>query len=73
MEEDYALEDVINKLENNGYITLTNGQNTISIQSVDDKEGYSYITDRHRQFANSRDAVKWSVSELKEIKNVDES
>lgn len=52
---------LVNELETNSEITIKCGNEEIFIQSVDDKEGYSYVSSTNEEFRNSEEAVKWVV------------
>lgn len=54
-------EELIDTLEENGEISMTDGVKELFIQSVDDKEGYSYVRSTNEEFG-SRKAVKWAIT-----------
>lgn len=57
-------EELVNVLEQDGELSLYNGVDELFIQSVDDKEGYSYVSSTNREFSNSKEAVEWAMDEL---------
>lgn len=54
----------IDELETNGFITITDGSKEVLIQSVDDKEGYSFVSSTNEEFANSSAAVRWGFDQF---------
>lgn len=70
MSYDNELSSMISYLENKGYIRLSNMHDTIGISSVDPKEGYAYITDDHKKFVSSRDAIVWAMSQLEDLNSI---
>lgn len=70
MDRRKAKEEMVDILENYGYITINNEKKQVSITSIDDKEGYSYISQNHEKFQNSIDAVQWAINQFDGIVNI---
>jgi hypothetical protein len=70
MDKSFSLDKMTNSLEINGDIQLYSKEGRIYIHSIDDKEGYSYITPSGMEFDTSRGAVEWGIRELKGINNI---
>lgn len=61
MDNDKAMAKMIDSLEINGEIRFFNTDMDIYIQSIDSKEGFSYITRDGIEFDSSQEAVEWAV------------
>ncbi|MBE6066703.1 MAG: hypothetical protein E7211_03240 [Clostridium lundense] len=70
MEGKIIIDKLIDTLEAKGEISLNDGAKELFIQTVDDKEGYSYVSSTNQEFVSSRDAVEWAVEELNGIDNI---
>lgn len=64
------VEELAQALENNGEITLTGEDLELFIQTVDDKEGYSYVSNTNKEFEDSREAIEWAVLQLDGVENI---
>jgi len=64
------VDKLIDTLEAKGEISFNDGSKELFIQTVDDKEGYSYVSSTNQEFVSSRDAVEWAVEELNGIDNI---
>ncbi|EKQ53516.1 MULTISPECIES: hypothetical protein [unclassified Clostridium] len=62
--------ELIDTLEANGEISMTDGVKELFIQSVDDKEGYSYVSSTNEEFGSSREAVEWALNEMGGFDNI---
>lgn len=65
-----VLDKLIDSLEAKGEISITDGINELFIATVDDKEGYSYVSSTNKEFASSREAVEWAVDKMNGIENI---
>jgi hypothetical protein len=65
------LDELVDALETNGEISITDGIKELFIETVDDKEGYSYVSSTNQEFDSSRDAVEWAVEKMKGIENIE--
>jgi hypothetical protein len=65
------IDELIDKLEAKGEITVTDGVNDLFIESVDDKEGYSYVSSTNEEFGNSIDAVEWILKKMNGFDNIE--
>lgn len=70
MDEENAIEEMSEILENNGEIRVSGEGNDIFIESVDDKEGYSYTSNTNKDFESSRDAIEWAVEQFDGVENI---
>lgn len=70
MDEENVIEEMSEVLENNGEIRVSGEGNDIFIESVDDKEGYSYTSNTNKEFESSRDAIEWAVEQFDGVENV---
>lgn len=57
-------EELANVLEEDGELSIYDGEKELFIQSVDDKEGYSFVSSTNEEFSNSREAIEWAINEL---------
>ena len=57
-------EELVEVLEEDGELSIYNGAKELVIQTVDDKEGYSYVSSTNEEFGSSREAVEWAINEL---------
>ena len=62
--------ELIEVLETKGEISITDGINELFIQTVDDKEGYSYVSSTNKEFGSSREAVEWAIEKMNGIDNI---
>ncbi|WP_186430635.1 hypothetical protein [Clostridium sp. BSD9I1] len=70
MDGKIIIDKLIDTLEAKGEISFNDGEKELFIQTVDDKEGYSYVSSTNQEFISSRDAVEWAVEELNGIDNI---
>lgn len=70
MDEENVIEEMSEVLENNGEIRVSGEGNDIFIESVDDKEGYSYTSNTNKEFESSRDAIEWAVEQFDGVENI---
>ncbi len=66
------LDEMSNTLEENGELRLSSYDLDIYIQSVNNKEGYLYVSNTNDEFDNSKEAVKWAVNQLDGLENIDD-
>ncbi|MTK12260.1 MAG: hypothetical protein F8N39_09265 [Clostridiaceae bacterium] len=57
-------EELVEVLEEDGELSIYNGAKELFIQTIDDKEGYSYVSSTNEEFGSSREAVEWAINEL---------
>ena len=62
--------ELIEVLETKGEISITDGINELFIQTVDDKEGYSYVSSTNKEFGSSQEAVEWAIEKMNGIDNI---
>jgi hypothetical protein len=72
MDEELLIEEMIEALEDSGEITITGEDNEIFIQTVDDKEGYSYVSNTNKEFDDAREAIEWAVLQFDGVENIEE-
>jgi hypothetical protein len=63
-------DELIDALEAKGEISINDGTNELFIESVDDKEGYSYVSSTNEEFSSSREAVEWVIDKMNGIQNI---
>lgn len=72
MDEELLIEEMIQSLEDNGEIRLNSEELELFIQSVDDKEGYSYVSNTNKEFDDAREAIEWAVVQFDGAENIEE-
>lgn len=70
MDHKPTIEEMINLLDSNEEIMITDYDKEIFIESIDDKEGYSYVSNTNEEFKDSRDAIEWAVEQFNGIENI---
>lgn len=63
-------EELVDTLEVNGTISMTDGIKELFVESVDDKEGYSYVSSTNEEFGSSREAIEWALEQMGGIDNI---
>jgi len=71
MDEQRIVEEMVELLEANEEIRVTDGSEDVFIQSVDDKEGYSFVSSTHEEFLSSREAIGWVVDYFGGVENIE--
>ena len=69
-DEDFII-DLSNYLDSNGEIKISNEDQSISIQFVEDKS-YSFVSNNHKRFYNSTEAIEWAVMQFDGSDNITE-
>jgi hypothetical protein len=72
MENTQLINEMIDVLESSGEITMSDGLKEIFIQSVDDKEGYSYVSSTNKEFKGSKEAIEWAIYKMNGSARVDD-
>lgn len=72
MDEELLIEEMSQALEDNGEITISGDELEVFIQSVDDKEGYAYVSNTHKEFETSMEAIEWAVLQFDGVENIEE-
>lgn len=72
MDEELIIVELIEALEDQGEITLTGEDNEIFIQTVDDKEGYGYVSNTNKEFEDAKEAIEWAVLQFDGVENIEE-
>lgn len=72
MDDELLIEEMVEALEAHGEITLTGEDEEIFIQTVDDKEGYGYVSNTHKEFDEAREAIEWAVLQFDGVENIEE-
>lgn len=71
MEENVIMyNELMDALETKGEISITDGIKELFIQTVDDKEGYSYVSSTNEEFGSSQMAVEWAIGKMNGIENI---
>lgn len=64
------IDEIYDRMEIYGGVTLYNKGEKISIVPIDDKEGYSFIASRYdAKFNDGKIAVKWAIDELNGVES----
>ena len=65
MDKDFAqINKIASELEAKGEVSVLAGSEELFIQSIDDKEGYSYVSSTNREFRDSREAAEWAIEKM---------
>jgi hypothetical protein len=72
MDEELLIGEMSQALGNNGEITISGEELEIFIQSVDDKEGYAYVSNTNKEFETSMEAIEWAVLQFDGVENIEE-
>ncbi len=70
MDRDRTVEKMEASLEERGDIRFFGADMDIYIQSIDPKEGYSYIATDGTEFDSSHGAVEWAIARFKGIDKI---
>jgi hypothetical protein len=70
VERDKMIKEMMKAVEKNGAIKLSGLEGDFYIQSIDDKEGYSYVTSDNREFEYLEDAMGWALHKLHGVENI---
>ena len=68
---DDFIQEMIEGLQQNGEIRLTDGIREISIQAFEDEEPL-YVSSTNKEFDDAEEAVQWAVEQFGGIENVEE-
>ncbi|ERI90011.1 hypothetical protein HMPREF1982_04278 [Clostridiales bacterium oral taxon 876 str. F0540] len=72
MDDEQFIQEMAEALEDNGEITITGEDLEIFIQTVDDKEGYSYVSNTNKEFEDAKEAIEWAVLQFDGVENIEE-
>lgn len=72
MDEKQLVAEMTEILNENGEIRFVGYEGDVFIQSIDDKEGYSYISSTNEGFDSSKDAIEWALDQFGGLENIDE-
>lgn len=72
MDDELLIEEMVEALEINGEIRLCNEEQELLIQSIDNKDGYSFISSTNKQFDDSREAIEWAIVQFDGLENIEE-
>lgn len=70
MDKNGTVEKMAASLEEKGDIRFYSADMDIYIQSIDSKEGYSYINLDGKEFNSSYEAVEWAIAKFMGIENI---
>lgn len=65
-----STKELVDALEAKGEISMTDGVKELFIESIDDKEGYSYVSSTNEEFGGSKEAVEWAIKQMNGIDNI---
>lgn len=72
MDEKQMTLEMVDVLESKGELRVVSEDMEIIIQSVDAKEGYSFVSNTNEEFEDSREAVEWTIEQFEGIENIEE-
>jgi hypothetical protein len=72
MDEDQIIEEIVDLLDNNGEVRISGDGSDIFIESVDDKEGYAYISNTNKEFESSHEAIEWAVEQFDGVESIND-
>lgn len=72
MDEERVIDEMIDMLDENGELKFSSYDQEVFIQSIDDKEGYAYVSDTNEEFGTSREAVEWALDQFGGLEYVEE-
>lgn len=68
---DEIIQEMIEGLQQNGEIRLTDGLREISIQAYDEDDSL-YVSNTNKEFEDAEEAIQWAVDQFGGIENVEE-
>jgi hypothetical protein len=72
MDTDFAqIDRIASALEAKGEVSMMAGSEELFIQSIDDKEGYVYVSSTNREFRDSREAAEWAIEKMNSLRNLE--
>ncbi|GFZ33748.1 MULTISPECIES: hypothetical protein [Clostridium] len=72
MDENELIESLSGFLETNGEVKIIGEDKNITIQSADDNPAYAYVSNTHKRFENSTEAIEWAVEQFDGAENIEE-
>jgi hypothetical protein len=69
---DDFIQEMVEGLEQNGEIRLTDGIKEVCIRSLDEDSDLIYVSDSNREFDDAESAIIWAVDQFGGIENVEE-
>lgn len=72
MDENELIESLSGFLETNGEVKIIGEDKNITIQSADDNPSYAYVSNTHKRFENSIEAIEWAVEQFDGAENIEE-
>lgn len=72
MHDDDFVQEMVEGLEQNGEIRLTDGLREIYIQSFEEDGDTLYVSNTNKEFDNAEDAVLWAVNQFGGVENIEE-
>ncbi|WP_139904865.1 hypothetical protein [Clostridium thermarum] len=69
--EDIILE-MVEGLEENGEIRITDGLREIYIQSFDEDGEVIYVSNNNKEFEKAEDAIQWAINQFGGVENIEE-
>lgn len=72
MADDEILEEMIEGLELNGEIRITDGIREVYIQSYDEDGSLIYIAGSNKEFDDPDEAIQWAIDQFGGLENIEE-
>lgn len=70
--DDEIIQEMVEGLEQNGEIRLTDGMKEIYIQSFEEEGELLYVSSPNREFDDAEEAIQWAVTQFGGLENIDE-
>ncbi|WP_163192506.1 hypothetical protein [Clostridium thermarum] len=70
-DKDIILE-MVEGLEENGEIRMTDGLREIYIQSFDEDGEVIYVSNNNKEFEEAEDAIQWAINQFGGVENIEE-
>lgn len=65
-------QEMIDSLEQNGEIRITDGIREVYIQSFDDEGPTVYVSNTNKEFDDVNEAIDWSINYFGGLENIEE-
>lgn len=72
MHDDDFVQEMVEGLEQNGEIRLTDGLREVYIQSFEEDGETLYISNTNKEFEDAEDAIQWAVNQFGGVENIEE-
>jgi hypothetical protein len=72
MHDDDFVQEMVEGLEQNGEIRITDGLREVYIQSFEEDGDILYVGNTNKEFDDAEDAVQWAVNQFGGVENIEE-